>query len=299
MVSMAAEKARSIQGGNWQIFNRMIKAAGAKVLLETQVREIKKSKGSYIVKSRRVGADTLTHSMSQAFDEVILAAPAQFSDIDMSDILDEESQPDKVPYVELYVTLFTSPHLLSPRRFNLSAETATPRVILTTLPDGEKPRTGPASEGSPGFYSISLLQTVTNPNTGKEEYLYKIFSGAGITSSFLSELFDVQIDIEKAALTHPDITWGYRKVWNSYPYEYPRVTFEKVRLDDGLWYTSGMDSFISTMETNALMGMNVARLIIDEQMEKGPTVEVRTAVEGRRARTASNAGHVDSHGDLR
>ena len=44
----------------------------------------------------------------------------------------------------------------------------------------------------------------------------------------------------------------------------PRVTFENSQLDDDLWYTSGIESFISTMETSALMGRNVAKLIVDE-----------------------------------
>lgn len=30
-----------------------------------------------------------------------------------------------------------------------------------------------------------------------------------------------------------------------------------------MWYTSGIESFISTMETSSLMGMNVARLVVD------------------------------------
>lgn len=35
----------------------------------------------------------------------------------------------------------------------------------------------------------------------------------------------------------------------------------------GFYYTSGMESFISTMETNALMGMNIAQLIVDDYLE--------------------------------
>jgi prenylcysteine oxidase / farnesylcysteine lyase len=31
-----------------------------------------------------------------------------------------------------------------------------------------------------------------------------------------------------------------------------------------VYYTSGMELFISTMETNALMGKNVAKLIVDD-----------------------------------
>jgi prenylcysteine oxidase/farnesylcysteine lyase len=34
----------------------------------------------------------------------------------------------------------------------------------------------------------------------------------------------------------------------------------------GFYYTSGMESFISTMETSALMGMNVARLVMDDYL---------------------------------
>lgn len=30
-----------------------------------------------------------------------------------------------------------------------------------------------------------------------------------------------------------------------------------------LWYTSGIEQFISTMETSSLMGMNVAKLAVD------------------------------------
>ena len=68
------------------------------------------------------------------------------------------------------------------------------------------------------------------------------------------------IDID----TGDAISWYYPHVWNSYPYELPRVTFEELELSRGFYYTSGMESFISTMETSALMGMNVAQLIVDD-----------------------------------
>lgn len=55
-------------------------------------------------------------------------------------------------------------------------------------------------------------------------------------------------------------------MWHSYPYEYPRVTFEGPELAPGFYYTSGIESFISTMETSALMGMNVAQLIVDDHL---------------------------------
>jgi len=36
-----------------------------------------------------------------------------------------------------------------------------------------------------------------------------------------------------------------------------------------VWYTSGIESFISTMETSSLMGMNVARLVVDGWGKEG------------------------------
>jgi prenylcysteine oxidase/farnesylcysteine lyase len=45
------------------------------------------------------------------------------------------------------------------------------------------------------------------------------------------------------------------------------VTFDDPELARGFYYTSGIESFISTMETSALMGMNVAQLILDDYMQ--------------------------------
>jgi len=42
-------------------------------------------------------------------------------------------------------------------------------------------------------------------------------------------------------------------------------------LDENLWYTSGIESFISTMETSALMGRNVAKLVVDEWLTRDDT----------------------------
>ena len=264
MVCMAAENARSVQGGNWQIFDRMVSAANATVLFETNVTSVEQHKGRQRVYSRSVTRQGLQESYPQDFDEVVLAAPNQFANISWDVAIDQ------IPYVHLHVTLFASPHLLSPAFFNLPSDTPAPRVILTTLPKGEQARKGPKGVGSPGFFSISLLNAVTNPRTGDEEYLYKIFSPSPPNVTFLTNLLglkEASIDAG-SGISVNDITWIYRKVWNSYPYEYPRVTFEDIKVGDSLWYTGGMDSFISTMETNALMGKNVARLIVDEWQKR-------------------------------
>jgi len=81
---------------------------------------------------------------------------------------------------------------------------------------------------------------------------------------------DTFVDVDKGPLKPPSpISWYYPHVFNSYPKALPRVTFQDPIIGPGLYYTSGMESFISTMETNALMGKNVARLIVDDILGLG------------------------------
>ena len=268
MVCMATDGAMAVEGGNWRIFDSMVKASGAKVELETVVGGIwPQSEGGYALNYSHPDGSS---SGSGLFDAVVLAAPYQFSELKSLGLETSDHHPDEVPYVELHVTLFTSPHLLSPSFFNLPSDKPAPRVILTTLPDGEPAQRGPKSAGSPGFFSISLLRPIANPNTSAQEYLYKIFSPEPPSPFFLADLLGVAglPGNDEEGISERDVTWTHRKVWNSYPYEYPRVTFEEVKLGEGLWYTAGMESFISTMETNALMGKNVARLVVGELQGK-------------------------------
>ncbi|KAH7394146.1 prenylcysteine oxidase-like protein 1 precursor [Phaeosphaeria sp. MPI-PUGE-AT-0046c] len=255
MVCMATNGAMAIKGGNWQIFANMLNASSASVHLNTTVLKIgKQSDNAYQV--------TLKNGQSDMFDEVILAAPLQYSDL----VIDPAPQhvPDEIPYMKLHTTLFATPHLLDPAVFNLAPGTTVPQFILTTLPPTESPAD---SAGSPGFYSISIHNSGVNPHSTppRVEYVYKIFSPAVITSSFLSHIIGRPVSDHEAEKgdRNGTISWIKHKIWHSYPREYPRVTFEEISLDEGLWYTSGMESFISTMETSALSGKNVAKLIRD------------------------------------
>lgn len=273
MVCMAADGAVSIEGGNYQIFQSMLAASNATVHLETAVAGFEKqSNGSYILSHSQSNPNSPQQHTHSLHDAIILAAPYQYANLSTPSVSPQRT-PDKIPYVQLHVTLFTSPHLLSPNYFNLKPNTPVPQVILTTLPPHERARKGPAGVGLPGFFSISLLSPVTNPSTGAQEYLYKIFSPLPPNGAFLAQLLglphhDRLNEYEGYEINGSDLTWMYRKVWDSYPYEFPRVTFEDVRLEEGVWYTSGFESVISTMETSALMGKNVARLVVDAFAEE-------------------------------
>src|SRR4051812_19034903 len=114
MVCMAIEGAMSVKGGNWQIFHNFVEASGANLRLNTTVMNFMKQDGKYLVRT----SQTPNASNAFAFDAVVLAAPLQFSGIQLpKDIF--KHVPDEIPYVKLHVTLFTSPLKLNGAYFNL------------------------------------------------------------------------------------------------------------------------------------------------------------------------------------
>jgi prenylcysteine oxidase/farnesylcysteine lyase len=305
MVCMATDGAMAIEGGNWQIFNAMVKASGADVRLNSAVQKIsKKENEAYVLKT--AGKALIEDSNkdgehNQEFDTIILATPYQFSEISFSPPL--TNPPDEIPYVTLYVTLFTSPHRLSPSFFNFDSSTSAnevPDMVLTTLPEGVDlgARKGKHGVGPAGFWSVSLLRSI-EMDDGTTQYLYKVFSPEKLTATWVSRLLglprleipqdekDIKNQDSIERLSKRDISWSYEKVWHSYPYELPRLTFERIRLEGrafdprGIWYTSGIESFISTMETSALMGKNIARLIVDNLVVQGVVVASQSGEESR------------------
>lgn len=258
MVCMAIDGQMSVQGGNWQIFDGMIKASQANLRLNTSVTEILRQPDStYTVKASLASTDNPESSSTylDLYDTVILAGPLQFANISFNPV--DPRLPAPIPYVSLHVTLFTSPHVLSPAAFNISPPALAPTVILTTLPPG-------SAEPLP-FFSISTLRSIRTP-TGGAENLYKVFSPAPLTPSFFAHILGISVAEDNAApISAADISWLYTKIWHSYPYLRPRVTFDDPQLDQAgrLWYTSGIEGFISTMETSSLMGMNVAKLVVN------------------------------------
>lgn len=270
IVCMATDGAVSVEGGNWRIFEGMLMASGADIRLNNAVTSIdRNANGTLTLTSVANDSNKEKH----VFDEVVIAGPLQYSNLTMNTPL--QHTPDKIPYVTLHVTLFSSPHRLSPKAFNLTEDNL-PETILTTLPKETNLGSDRDGVGTPGFWSISTLQTVRSPanNNGEKHYVYKIFSPKRPSASFVAGLLDIDIDESGDStsegadtsssiedLSKEDISWFHEKIWNPYPFLYPRVTFEDSSLAPNIWYTGGIESFISTMETSALMGRNVAALM--------------------------------------
>ena len=278
MCCMATDGAMAVEGGNWQIFDQAVQYSNANIMLNMTVRGVIKdpiSQQYYLARDREDGEK---ETLPDPYDSVVLAAPYQFSGIDFEPELDY--LPQSIDYVSLHVTLFTTPHTLSPSFFGIPPDQSksVPSTILTTL----SADTNSSSSEPHKFFSISTLRVI-DPGSGvggetiSLQYLYKIFSPAPLTGTFLSQLFGFGSSYTNTTVSDPisdipkeHITWAHEKRWHSYPYEIPRNLFEFIRLDGwrgsakGIWYTSGIESFISTMETSALSGMNVAKLIAQE-----------------------------------
>ena len=271
MVCMATDGAMAVEGGNWQIFANMLADSGARKTLNTSVSEIlRREGGAFTVISHTPSMEHVSgtvNSQSEDYDVVVIAAPLQFSNISIDPVLPHT--PDRIPYVQLHVTLFTSPHKLAVEAFGLTPGSIVPNIILTTLPNGMASYMPEDHVGPAGFFSISTLRTVANPRITppRIEYLYKVFSPEPVTDTAIARLFGIADS--KDGISPDDVSWKYEKAWHSYPYLHPRVTFEEPELAPNLWYTSGIESFISTMETSSLMGMNVARLIVDDWESEG------------------------------
>lgn len=278
----------AVLGGNWQIFAHMVGYSGANINLNTSVTSIALASSNdpaspsskYIIKTRDSSSPTSDAQVQDVeFDDVVIAAPYQFSDIEHEEGLIQ--QPiDEIPYATLHVTLFASPFRFSPEFFNLEPGSKVPISVLTTLGEDEVARPGAEGAGKAGFFSATLVKTVLNPKTQRRESVYKIFSPEKVTPEFLSSLLGVRIPDtftspadaetrEEFDVVEP-ISWYYPWVVHPYPQKVPRVTFQDPILREGLYYTSGIESFISTMETSALAGMNVARLLADDYSRAAP-----------------------------
>ncbi|CAM1504035.1 Fc.00g016260.m01.CDS01 [Cosmosporella sp. VM-42] len=278
MVSFSTDGAVAVKGGNWQIFDQMVRNSYATLNLNTSVASItlaeKEGEKKYLISSKISETKAIySEDHGVEFDNVIVTSPWQFSHIHAGEGVLQHTI-DKIPYTKLHVTLFTSPLKLHGDFFGLAPGAKVPSSVFTTLGDDDEPKQGAEAAGSAGFFSISTLKTVVNPKTGKHEYAYKIFSPEAVTSKFLSKLLGTEIpdtfvsasseDHEDGEVTFEPITWFHPWWFYAYPVELPRVTFQDPIVGQGLYYTSGIESFISTMETSALMGKNVARLIADD-----------------------------------
>jgi len=194
---MAATGARSVVGGNYQVFENLLKASEANVYLSNpvskmssslhppdssgrQVTSISQRGGKWRVKTSRGAVD---------YDAVVIAAPFHQTDIGVPN--DVSAQVPPQPYVHLHTTFVVSNSRdLSPEYFHWEGTSAVPHEVLTTF-DGVRNN----ETAAPEFNSLAY-----NRRVGEDEYAFKIFSDKEMSDEWLEKVFP------------GGIKWVYRKL---------------------------------------------------------------------------------------
>lgn len=152
-ISMAAEDAMSVKGGNYQIFEKWIESSNATLNLNTKVQSLVKSSEGWQV---------TFNGTTELYDQVVIATPWSFADI-----LGVELDLLPVEYRSLYVTYLETSvdHLVDHPRFGPNV----PESLLTT------------GKAAP-FFSCNIV----GYDEPKQLVRYKVFSGERVTEALLS-----------------------------------------------------------------------------------------------------------------
>ncbi|KDN34630.1 hypothetical protein RSAG8_12292, partial [Rhizoctonia solani AG-8 WAC10335] len=243
MVSMAANGAHSVAGGNWRVFERWVKESGAKVHLGTTVQQLRQGPmGKWHLAVE--GAD------EETYDAVVLAAPYNGTGIKLeAPGLDPQTAFPPVNYVHLHVTLLatTAKHPQGSYFFPTAPETIVPQTILTTA-------SGPIE---PEFNSLTYHERIEREGQ-PPEYIVKIFSKSWVTGEWLERVFGAG-----------NVGWIHRTEWDAYPRLPPTTTYPSVKPAVGLYYVNAFEPFISTMETETIASLNAVDLLLHDRYGRG------------------------------
>ncbi|KAI8080016.1 Prenylcysteine lyase-domain-containing protein [Halteromyces radiatus] len=251
LVSMSAGSgAWSLEDGNYRIFEEFIhRSHNTQLLLNTKVISID-SVYEIDDHNNKIQQYKIHTSLSEVDDElydiVILASPLHLADIDISCI--QSPKEYEREYHTVHVTLIAG--YPDPTYFGRT-ENDVPTSIITT-----------------GFPLVDHFENQTSPFTtftrhmilDNGESVVKMFSSKSISDQDLTSLF-------------VNTSWVYRHAWQAFPKlfpvdqeEWPSIIlhgFDQSNTNGGIFYANAFESVISTMETQTLMGQNIAKLIYD------------------------------------
>jgi prenylcysteine oxidase/farnesylcysteine lyase len=250
LVSMAANGAYGIVGGNFQIFEQFLNHSDAKVHLNTKVTSLAKLTKSGETRWALTTVNSKTGQIvptPHTYTHVILATPIHNSGV--SFLTPTSSEFPTIDYVKLHVTLLsTTTPRVNAEYFNNA--TNIPKMLLTT---NEGWRNGGVE---PEFNSLSYHGGFERGEN--KEYKVKIFSKKKVEDEWLAKVFG-----------EGNVGWVHRKVWDAYPYARPGATFPPVKPDEGLWYVNSAEPFISTMDTETISSRNIVELLFRDQYGVG------------------------------
>lgn len=249
MVSMAANGATGILGGNAQLFALMIQESKAELRQGssgdvTGIMKITTETPMGITTQWRVGT---RDGHEEVFDKVLIATPWHDSKITL---LNTDKTVPSYTFQQLFVTLLvTDAPQPNPEYFGYEASfERVPRTIVTA----------PPQEGAsqPDFLTLSYVQSLEKPFYKKQWdtlYVVKLFSWNPIPSSTLNRIFG-----------NGQVVWTHEKSWAAFPKLKPTEQLDKFEVDEGLYNLNAMERFVSTMETSTVAAKNVVGLLLQE-----------------------------------
>lgn len=275
LVSLAATGAQSVEGGNRRIFEQFAARSRADIRLNTRVEEIVRlDDGKWVVKTesgqnggvfdvslfriKRLRRISLDVTLLQV---VILAAPFHESGISIPQ-LPLDSIPPPQPFVNLHVTLVLT-NASAPLASYFSSRSSSISTTTSEIPKSIFSTFTTDSTVKPEFNSLNYLQTLPlsvarefDPTLEDEKDLVKAERGVHVVKLFSKDTLST-FDLERV-FGVGNVLKTVEKVWHSYPVLNPirseTDNLAKVRLDGetgrrGIFYVNGMESLISTMET--------------------------------------------------
>ena len=178
LVSMAPDGAKSIKGGNYQVFANMLKHSNANVHLNTKVKSLQRGDdGKWtLIAIKDTASGPVT--MIEKYDAVILAAPYDTLDIEMPTSV---APITPTPYIHLHVThLTTTSKQPNGKYFNMKDDDEVPNLVLTTA-QGIR-----AGGTPPEFNSLTYHGKVADD---RDEWNVKIFSMQSLSDEWLQDVF--------------------------------------------------------------------------------------------------------------
>jgi phytoene dehydrogenase-like protein len=219
-----------IEGGNWTLYDKMIKKAGIGLRTNAKIDKLAISSNS------GSGSPSFTlHLGSETFsaDAVILAAPPVLADMQF----EKDGKPFEVtahPYQEVQTTLVVGD--LRPEYFGQKPGYKMPSTVFTA-----------ASAPAP-FKSIGTTGWSPDHNSR----IYKIFSADHVmTEAELNEIFTEVLDV-------------HVHVWRgAYPVLTPNIKHLPFQLDKGFYYANALETIAGSIEVETVSGANAANLCVE------------------------------------
>ncbi|KAK5580037.1 hypothetical protein RB653_000050 [Dictyostelium firmibasis] len=224
----------SVEGGNYQVSEALLKNSNAKVLSTHEVIEIEKVKKNKKQITYKVTSKDLSKNdelSTDEFDVVVISTPIEFSKIKFTGLPVTHDTLPKKDYKKVHV------HLIGADSIN-----------------GEYfgyPKDHPIDCILTAFNKTLPFFSLCENSRGKLDdgrQVFKIFAPNKLESKLIDKFF------VKPELLH-------YHVWSAYPVLSPTQNFPPIIIDDGLFYNNAFEHSVSTIETTTISSKNTARLI--------------------------------------